>query len=146
MFPRTVAHGNSGGFLSSSTTILLSESLKRDSSIEKSAERWEVGGQVGQDKEHSTSFSQGACQSTLCSKLYILSIYYYKNSNETCSLRTTDAPWSLFFIEIWNFWVWTDNLGRYILGIWGIFSQFISPHFGTVSPISMFSINQPLFL
>ena len=71
MFHCIVAHGNSGGFLSSSTTILLSESLKRDSSIEKSAERWEVGGQVGQDKEHSTSFSQGACQSTLCSKLYI---------------------------------------------------------------------------
>ena len=30
--------------------------------------------------------------------------------------------------------------------IWDIFSQFISTHFGTVSPLSMFSINQPLFL
>jgi hypothetical protein len=31
-------------------------------------------------------------------------------------------------------------------GIWGIFGQFISTHFGTVSPLSMFSINQSLFL
>ena len=30
--------------------------------------------------------------------------------------------------------------------IWGIFGQTISTHFGTVSPLSMFSINQPLFL
>ena len=30
--------------------------------------------------------------------------------------------------------------------IWGIFGQFISAHFGTVSPLSMFSINQPIFL
>ena len=29
---------------------------------------------------------------------------------------------------------------------WDIFKQFISIHFGTVSPLSMFSINQPLFL
>jgi hypothetical protein len=26
--------------------------------------------------------------------------------------RTTDAKWSLFFIEIPNFWAWTYNLGR----------------------------------
>ena len=45
-----------------------------------------------------------------------------------------------FFIEIPNFWVWTD--GRYILGDLG----FISTYFGTVSPLSLFSINQPLFL
>ena len=30
--------------------------------------------------------------------------------------------------------------------IWGIFGPFISTHFGTVSPLSMFSIDQPLFL
>ena len=30
--------------------------------------------------------------------------------------------------------------------IWGIFGQTISTHFDTVSPLSMFSINQPLFL
>ena len=47
-----------------------------------------------------------------------------------------------FFIEIPNFWAWADKFW----GIWDIFGQFISPHFGTVSPLSMFSINQPLFL
>ena len=31
-------------------------------------------------------------------------------------------------------------------GIWGIFGQFTSTHFDTVSPLSMFSINQALFL
>ena len=33
---------------------------------------------------------------------------------------------------------WTDKF----LDIWGIFGQTISTHFGTVSPVSMFSINQ----
>ena len=32
------------------------------------------------------------------------------------------------------------------LGIWGIFGQYISTHFSTVSPLSIFSINPPLFL
>ena len=41
--------------------------------------------------------------------------------------RTTDAQWSLFFIEIPKFWAWADNLGRL-----GIFDQFISTHFGNV--------------
>ena len=30
--------------------------------------------------------------------------------------------------------------------IWGILGRFISTHFGTVSPLSMSFINQPLFL
>ena len=47
-----------------------------------------------------------------------------------------------FFSEISNFWAWADKFW----GIWGIFSQTISTHFGTLSPLSMFSINQPLFL
>ena len=38
------------------------------------------------------------------------------------------------------------GLGRQLWGIWGIFEQFISTHFGTVSPLSMLCINQPLFL
>ena len=38
--------------------------------------------------------------------------------------------------------IWADKFW----GILGIFGQFISTHFGTVSPLSMFSINQPLFL
>ena len=44
-------------------------------------------------------------------------------------------PMKPFFIEIQNFWAWADKLGKKILG-----------HFGTVSPLSIFSIVQPLFL
>ena len=33
--------------------------------------------------------------------------------------------------------IWADRF----IGIWGIFYRFISTHFGTVSPLSMFSIN-----
>ena len=51
-----------------------------------------------------------------------------------------------FFIEIQNFWAWADKLAGKFLGIWGIFDQTISTHFGTVSPLFMLSINQPLFL
>jgi hypothetical protein len=51
-----------------------------------------------------------------------------------------------FFIEIQNFWAWTDKLGDKFWVIWGIFGQTISIHFGTVSSLSMFSIIQPLFL
>ena len=35
--------------------------------------------------------------------------------------------------------IWADNFW----GIWGIFSRFISTHFGTANPLSMFN-NQPL--
>ena len=42
-----------------------------------------------------------------------------------------------FFIEIQNFWAWADKFW----GIGGIFD-----HFGTVNPLSMFSIIPPLFL
>ena len=38
--------------------------------------------------------------------------------------------------------IWADKFG----GIWDILGKFISTHFGTVSPLSMFSINQSLFL
>jgi hypothetical protein len=37
---------------------------------------------------------------------------------------------------------WADRFW----GVWGIFSQTISTHFGSVSNLSMFSIIQPLFL
>ena len=47
-----------------------------------------------------------------------------------------------FFIEIQKFWVWADKFW----GIWGTFGRTISTHFGTVSPLSMFSIIQPLYL
>jgi hypothetical protein len=38
--------------------------------------------------------------------------------------------------------IWADTFW----GIWGIFGRFISTHFGTMSPLSMFFINQPSFL
>ena len=38
--------------------------------------------------------------------------------------------------------IWADKFW----GIWSIFGQFIITHFGTMSPLSMFSINEPLFL
>ena len=50
-------------------------------------------------------------------------------------------PMKPCFIEIPNFWSWADKFW----GIW-VFGQFISTHFVTVSPFSMFSINQQLFL
>jgi hypothetical protein len=52
------------------------------------------------------------------------------------------CPIKPFFIEIQKFWAWADKLW----GIWGIFGQIISTHFGKVSPLSMFSNIQPLFL
>ena len=47
-----------------------------------------------------------------------------------------------FCIEIPNFWAQADKFW----GIWGIFLQTISTHFGTVISLSMLSIIQPLFL
>jgi hypothetical protein len=38
--------------------------------------------------------------------------------------------------------IWTDKFW----GILGTFGRFISTHFGTVSPLSMFFIIQPVFL
>jgi hypothetical protein len=60
--------------------------------------------------------------------------------------KTTDygRPMKPFFIEISNFWAWAEADNFW--GIWGIFGQFISTHFGTVSLLSMLSINQALFL
>jgi hypothetical protein len=51
-----------------------------------------------------------------------------------------------FFIKIQTFGHGKTNCADKFWGIWGIFGQTISTHFGTVSPLSMFSIIQPLFL
>ena len=45
-----------------------------------------------------------------------------------------------FFIET------QTNLADKFWSIWGILGQTISTHFGTVSPLSMFSIIPPVFL
>jgi hypothetical protein len=38
-----------------------------------------------------------------------------------------------------------DNLGKLVLGHFGIFGQFITTQFGAVSLLPIFSTNQPLF-
>ena len=43
-----------------------------------------------------------------------------------------------FFIKIPNFWAWADKFW----GVCSILGQFISTHFVTVRPLSIFSINQ----
>ena len=74
----------------------------------------------------------------------------YLMKNKQILIKNTDYGRLIkpFFIKILNFWGWADNLGTLIFenGIWGIFGRFISTHFGIVSPLSMFFINQPLFL
>ena len=56
---------------------------------------------------------------------------------------TADARWSLFSLKSQTLGHGQTNWAQNFWGIWGSFGQFISTHFGTVSPLSMFSINQP---
>jgi hypothetical protein len=71
----------------------------------------------------------------------LFQIRYFSSAFVTCT--DYGRPMKPFFIKIPNFGLgqisWADRF-------WGIFGRFISTHFGTVSPLSMFSINQPLFL
>ena len=64
------------------------------------------------------------------------------------SHRSTDHGRSMkpFFIEIPNFEIGQTNWADKFLGILGIFGGTIITHFVRVSPLSMFSIIQPLFL
>ena len=75
----------------------------------------------------------------------------FSNKNEITSRKETNIrvdtdygpPMKPLFIKYQTFGLgqqnWADKF-------WRIFSQTISTHFGTVSPLSMFSIIQPLFL
>ena len=47
--------------------------------------------------------------------------------------------------EAFSFGLEETNWSDKFWGIWGVFGQTISTHFGTVSPLSIFSIIQPLF-
>ena len=71
---------------------------------------------------------------------------YIEGSLLRLGTRTTDAQSSLFSSKSQTFGlgqtIWADKF----CGILGIFRQFISTHFVTVSPLSMFFINQPIFL
>jgi hypothetical protein len=51
-----------------------------------------------------------------------------------------------FSLKSRTFGLGQTNWANKFWGIWGIFGQTISTHFGTVSPLSMFFIIQPLFL
>jgi hypothetical protein len=54
-------------------------------------------------------------------------------------------PMKHFFIKSQTFGLGQTICADKFWGIWGIFGQVISTHFGTGSPLSMFFINQPLF-
>ena len=73
------------------------------------------------------------------------SLRYFLNpnsKNEYAATQTTDTQ-RAFFSKIPSFLAWADKLAE---TFWGIFGLYISSHFSTMSPLSMFSINQPLFL
>jgi hypothetical protein len=55
-------------------------------------------------------------------------------------------PMKTFSSKSQTFGLWQKDWADKFWGILGIFDRFISTHFGTVSPLSMFSINHPLFL
>ena len=91
-------------------------------------------------------FSSLCCSCLLVNTVFF-SLCHSQRSFLSCCVyfwpRTTDAQWSLFSSKSLTFGlgetVWADKF-------WGIFGRFISIHFGTVSSLSMFSINQPLVL
>ena len=55
-------------------------------------------------------------------------------------------PMKPFSLKFRIFWLGQTNWADKFWGIWGIFSQTINTHFVTVSPLSIFSIIQALFL
>jgi hypothetical protein len=59
-------------------------------------------------------------------------------------LQTTKEAY--FHLKSQFFGLGQTNLANKFWGNWCIFGQTISTHFGTVSPLSMFSIIRPLFL
>ena len=60
--------------------------------------------------------------------------------------RTTDTQSDLFVRKSQTFRLGQTNWAEKFWGIWSIFGLFISTHFGTVGPLSKFSINQTLFV
>ena len=60
--------------------------------------------------------------------------------------RTTDAKWSLFSLKFQTDGLGPSNRADKFWAIWGILDQTVSIHFGAVSPLSMVSIIQSLFL
>ena len=72
-----------------------------------------------------------------------------KQNLSTCTQyipRNTDAQRSLFSPKYQTFGLGQTIWANKFWGIWGIFGQFISTLSGTVSPLSMFFVNQTLVL
>ena len=91
--------------------------------------------------EESRSFLWGLC--TKCVILPFLEALPKHMASQYISIKDYWCPMMPFFNNIPNFWAnWADRPNKF----WGIFSQTISPHFGTVSPMSMISIIQLFFL
>ena len=91
--------------------------------------------------------------SLLKPQLFIISKYLggqIKCQGRDHGLRTSKE--SCFFQKSQIFGLWQTNWAENFCGIWGIwgiwgtFGQFIHTHFGTVGVLSMFCINQPLFV
>ena len=78
--------------------------------------------------------------------IFILHTYHLSTKNNEEEHRIQTPNEAFFHQNPKLFWlgqtIWADKSW----GIWGIFGQFISTHFGAVSSLSIFSINQPLFL
>ena len=70
--------------------------------------------------------------------------FFLRQSFQYTKPRTMDAQWSLFSLKSRTFGIGQTNWADTFWGIWGIFGQTISTQFVTVSPLSMFSIIQPL--
>ena len=63
-----------------------------------------------------------------------------RNPIQTLQSRTTDAQWSLFPLKSRTFGLGQTYWADKFWGIWGIFGQTISTHFGKVSPcVPLFS-------
>ena len=104
---------------------------------------------IGNWARHNPQWNQKLADWLNCVKIQRDNIIFFLHCDLNCyehGLQTTDAQWSLFSSKSQTFGlgqtIWVDTFW----GIWGIFSRTISTHFGTVSPLSMFFIIQPLIL
>ena len=95
-------------------------------------------------KKYSFSLYQTVCKLRNC-----YCTYHFSRKRKEVGVgimqHTTEYghPMKPFFNDVPNFWAnWADRPNKF----WGIFGQTISPHFGTVSPMSMISIIQLFFL
>ena len=77
-------------------------------------------------------------------------IYIEENSHQHGLIWHDHGLWTpneaFFSLKSRTFGLGQTNWADKFWGIWGIFGHTINTHFGTVSPLSMFSIIQPLFL